>query len=97
MELQGGYFRLFFGYVGPLGAHQTTLSYSLDKGTLKASRGVPLALLPLTGAPGLLSGSFLTEHSFLIQLICNLLISNSVRDAAAAVRTYVRTYVIKYI
>ena len=36
MELQGGYFRvlsgyfwLFWGYFGPLGANQTTLSYSL--------------------------------------------------------------------
>ena len=36
MELQGGYFRLFGGhfglfrgYFGPLGANQTTLSYSL--------------------------------------------------------------------
>ena len=36
MELQGGYFKavlkLFWGYFGPLGAHQTTLSYSLPKG-----------------------------------------------------------------
>ena len=29
MELQGGDFRLFWGYFGPLGANQTTLSYSL--------------------------------------------------------------------
>ena len=41
MELQGGYFRLFqgyfklfWGYFGLLGAHQTTLFYSLQRGGL---------------------------------------------------------------
>ena len=70
MELQGGYFRVFWGYFklfwryfGPLGAHQTTLSYSLLnlKSVIMSYLAPPWALLdqgPL-GPPWLLPGLFL--------------------------------------